>query len=78
MLREISLLAKTPIKEIEQNENGIAFSKYEIEEAFKLIKDKKNAPEIVDAIELKMIPFYHDLAVKNATTEEVDLNHIQK
>lgn len=78
MLREISLLAKTPIKEIEQNENGTAFSKYEIEEAFKLIKDKKNAPEIVDAIELKMIPFYHDLAVKNATTEEVDLNHIQK
>lgn len=78
MLREISLLAKTPIKEIEQNENGTAFSKYEIEEAFKLIKDKKNAPEIIDAIELKMIPFYHDLAVKNATTEEVDLNHIQK
>jgi hypothetical protein len=78
MQREVSALAKTPSKEIDQNEYGAAFSKNEIEETFKFIKDKKSDADIIEAIELKMIPFYHDLALKNAKTEEVDLNYIQK
>lgn len=78
MLREISALSKIPVNEIQQNQNIADFSKQEIEEAFKLIKDKKSDTEITNAIELKMIPFYHELAVKNAAIDEVDLKHIQK
>ena len=77
-MREMALLAKTPVKEIQQNENAAEFSKLYIEEAFKLIKDKKNAADIVDAIEIKIIPFYHDLAVKNTANDEIDLKYIQK
>ena len=78
MLREMSLISKTPAKEIQQNENVAEFSKQEIEEAFKLIKAKKNAVEIVDALEVKIIPFYHDLAVKKTANDEIDLKYIQK
>ncbi|MGO4773741.1 hypothetical protein ACEN2I_18970 [Flavobacterium sp. W22_SRS_FK3] len=78
MLREMAVVAKTPAKEIQQNENVAAFSKQEVEEAFKLIKAKKNAAEIVDALEVKIIPFYHDLAIKNAANDEIDLKYIQK
>lgn len=78
MMREMALLAKTPVKEIQQNENAAEFSKLYIEEAFKLIKDKKNAADIVDAIEVEIIPFYHALAVKNTANDEVDLKYIQK
>jgi len=78
MMKEISTLAKIPATEIQKNQYAADFSKQEIEEVFKLIKDKKASTEIVDTIELKMIPFYHDLAIKYATTEELDLKHIQK
>ena len=78
MLREISTLAKIPATEVQQNQNVAELSKHEIQEAFKLIKEKKSATEITDAIELKMIPFYHELAVKNASIDEIDLTHIQK
>ncbi|MCC9063562.1 hypothetical protein [Flavobacterium piscisymbiosum] len=78
MLKEIAAAAKTPVKEIQQNENAAQFSTQEIEEAFKLIKNKKSETEIVDTIEVKIIPFYHDLAVKNSTNDEIDLKYIQK
>jgi hypothetical protein len=78
MMKEISALAKIPATEIQKNQNVADFSKQEIEEAFKLIKDKKASTEIIDAIEIKMIPFYHDLAVKNATIDELELKHVQK
>jgi hypothetical protein len=78
MLKEILALTKIPATQIQQNQNIADFSKEEIEEAFKLIKDKKSATEITAAIELKMIPFYHELAVKNATIDAIDLKHIQK
>lgn len=78
MMKEISALAKTATTEIQKNQYAADFSKQEIEEVFKLIKDKKPTTEIVEALELKMIPFYHDLAIKNAMTEELDLKHIQK
>ncbi|OMQ13415.1 hypothetical protein [[Flexibacter] sp. ATCC 35103] len=78
MLKEISALIKIPATEIQQNQYITDFNKQEIEEAFKLIKDKKTATEITDAIELKMIPFYHELAIENATIDEIDLKHIQK
>nr|WP_315223414.1 hypothetical protein [uncultured Flavobacterium sp.] len=78
MYREISALSKIPSSEIPQNQYAANFSIQEIEEAFKLIKDKKSATEIVDILEVKMIPFYHDLAVKNATIDDIDLKHIQK
>ncbi|WP_417940286.1 hypothetical protein [Flavobacterium sp. RS13.1] len=78
MLREMAVLSKIPANEIQQNENAAEFSRQNIEAVFKLIKDKKNATEIVDAIETKMIPFYHDLAVKNASNDEIDLKYIPK
>ncbi|MBP4137972.1 TonB-dependent receptor [Flavobacterium geliluteum] len=78
MYREISALSKITSSEIQQNQYAANFSIQEIEEAFKLIKDKKSATEIVDILEVKMIPFYHDLAVKNATIDDIDLKHIQK
>ena len=78
MLKQISAAAKTSAKEIQQNENAAQFSTQEIEEAFKLIKNKKSETEIVDAIEVKIIPFYHDLAVKNSINDEIDLKYIQK
>lgn len=78
MLREMAVLARIPSKEIQQNENAAEFSKQNIAAIFKLIKDKENATEIVDAIEIKMIPFYHDLSVKNASNDEIDLKYIQK
>jgi hypothetical protein len=78
MLREMAVLSKIPSNEMQQNENAAEFSKQNIEDIFKLIKEKKNAAEIVEAIELKIIPFYHDLAVKNASNDEIDLKYIQK
>jgi hypothetical protein len=78
MLREMAILSKIPSNEMQQNENAAEFNKQNIEAIFKLIKEKKNAAEIVDAIELKIIPFYHDLAVKNASNDEIDLKYIQK
>ncbi|MBS7253179.1 hypothetical protein [Flavobacterium branchiicola] len=77
MFKEIEKLAKTSTSEIQQNQYAADFNKEEIEEAFKLIKSKKTAAEITESIEVKMIPFYHDLAVKNAANDEVELKHIQ-
>ncbi|WP_374172358.1 hypothetical protein [Flavobacterium tructae] len=78
MLKEISALTKLPAAEIQQNPAAVVFSAEEMVEAFKSIKEKKSGPEIIAAIEVKMIPFYHDLALKNANIDEIDLNHIQK
>jgi hypothetical protein len=78
MLKEISALTKLPAAEIQQNPAAVVFSAEEMEEAFKSIKEKKSGSEIIAAIEVKMIPFYHDLALKNANIDEIDLNHIQK
>jgi len=78
MLKEIGALAKVPTSQIQQNQYAADFTKQEIGEAFQLINNKKAATEITDAIELKMIPFYHELAVKNAVNDEIELKHIQK
>jgi hypothetical protein len=78
MLKEISALTKLPAAEIQQNPAAVVFSAEEMVEAFKSIKEKKSGSEIIAAIEVKMIPFYHDLALKNANIDEIDLNHIQK
>lgn len=78
MLKEIAVAAKTPAKEIQQNENAAKFSEQAVGDIFKLIKEKKNAAEIVSAIETKAIPFYHELAIKNASNDEIDLKYIQK
>jgi hypothetical protein len=78
MLKEIGALAKIPSSEIQQNQYASDFTKQEIGEAFTLIKSKKATAEIAEAIELKMIPFYHELAVKNAANDEIELKHIQK
>ena len=78
MLKEIGALAKVPTSQIQQNQYAADFTKQEIGEAFQLINNKKAATEITDAIQLKMIPFYHELAVKNAVNDEIELKHIQK
>ncbi|MCD0469151.1 hypothetical protein [Flavobacterium sp. JAS] len=78
MLKEIGALAKVPAAQIQQNQYAADFTKQEIGEAFQLINSKKASTEIADAIELKMIPFYHELAVKNAANDEIELKYIQK
>ena len=78
MFKEIGALAKVPAAEIQQNQYASDFTKQEIGEAFQLINNKKASTEITDAIELKMIPFYHELAVKNAVNDEIELKYIQK
>lgn len=78
MLKEIGILAKMPISEIQKNQYGSDFTKTEIDEVFKLIKNRKTTAEIEETIEVKLIPFYHELAIKNAVNDEVELKHIQK
>ncbi|RKR08307.1 hypothetical protein C8C83_5545 [Flavobacterium sp. 90] len=78
MLKEIGALAKVPASQIQQNQYASDFIKQEIGEAFQLINSKKASTEITDAIELKMIPFYHELALKNAVNDEIELKYIQK
>lgn len=78
MQTEFSKLSKADAKEIEQNKYLLSYNKKEIEEAYKLITNKKPDTEIIAQLEQKLIPFYHELAVANGMNEEVELKYIQK
>lgn len=77
MLNEISMLANTPADEMHQNENLSNFNTQELDHFFKMMKDKKTDTEIIEELKIKLIPFYHDLAIKNGKDDEVEFKYLK-
>jgi hypothetical protein len=77
MLNEISVLANTPVDEIPKNENLSRFNSQELNQFFKMMKDKKTDAEVVEELKIKLIPFYHDLALKNVKDDEVEFKYLK-
>jgi hypothetical protein len=64
MLQEFATIAKTPIKELSQNQNTTDFGKQAIEKMYKTLSSKKPDAEISMELEQEIIPFFHQLAIK--------------
>ncbi|WP_374175267.1 hypothetical protein [Flavobacterium tructae] len=77
MMNEISILANTPADEIHENENLSSFNKQELSHFFKMMKDKKTDIEIIEELKIKLIPFYHDLAMKSVKDDEVQFKYLK-
>ncbi|MDW8850029.1 hypothetical protein SD960_08000 [Flavobacterium sp. MMLR14_040] len=77
MINEISILANTPAAEIHQNENLSNFNKQELNQFFKMMKEKKTDTEVIEELKIKLIPFYHDLAIKNVKDDEVEFKYLK-
>ncbi|WP_196239565.1 porin family protein [Flavobacterium cheongpyeongense] len=77
MLNEISILANISADEMHQNENLSNFNKQELSHFFKMMKDKKTDTEIIEELKIKLIPFYHDLAIKNGKDAEVEFKYLK-
>lgn len=77
MLNEISILDNTSADEIHKNENLSSFNKQELGHFFKMMKDKKTDTEVIEELKIKLIPFYHDLALKNVKDDEVEFKHLK-
>ncbi|WP_286968492.1 hypothetical protein [Flavobacterium sp. UBA4854] len=77
MYNEMGILSNTPVDQIHQNENLSAFNKEELGDFFKMMKEKKTEAAIIEEIKIKLIPFYHDLALKNVKDDEVDFKFIK-
>lgn len=77
MINEISILANTPAAEIHQNENLSNFNKQELNQFFKMMKEKKTDTEVIEELKIKLIPFYHDLALKNVKDDEVEFKYLK-
>ena len=77
MMKEISILANTPADEIHKNENLSNFNKQELSHFFKMMKEKKTDTEVVEELKIKLIPFYHDLALKNVKDDEVEFKYLK-
>ncbi|MCV9926828.1 hypothetical protein OIU83_04165 [Flavobacterium sp. LS1R49] len=75
MLREFSNLAKIPATQLLANETIAGFSKQEVDTIFDMIANKKPDIEIIEGLEEKIIPFYHQLAVKKAVNDEIELKY---
>jgi hypothetical protein len=76
MLNEVSILANTPVDEIPKNENLARFNNQELNHFFKIMKEKKTDEEVVEELKIKLIPFYHDLALKNVKDDEVEFKYL--
>ena len=77
MLNEISILANTSADEMHQNENLSNFNKQELSHFFKMMKDKKTDTEVIEELKIKLIPFYHDLAIKNGKDDEIEFKYLK-
>jgi hypothetical protein len=77
MINEITILSNTPVDQIHQNENLSVFNKEELGHFFKMMKEKKTETETIEEIKIKLIPFYHDLALKNVKDDEVDFKFLK-
>jgi hypothetical protein len=78
MLREFSILAKMKVAELQVNETVLNFSKQQGDTFFDLIANKKLDVKISEALEEKIIPFYHQLAVENTMNDPIELKYISK
>ncbi|KQB40392.1 hypothetical protein [Flavobacterium aquidurense] len=77
MIKEISTLANTPADEIHKNENLSSFNKEELSHFFKMMKEKKTDAAVIEELKIKLIPFYHDLAIKNVKDDEVEFKYLK-
>ncbi|MBS7233045.1 hypothetical protein KHA90_18645 [Flavobacterium psychroterrae] len=77
MINEISILANTSADEIHKNENFSNFNNQELSHFFKMMKDKKTDAEIVEELKIKLIPYYHDLALKSVKDDEVEFKYLK-
>ncbi|WP_264529068.1 hypothetical protein [Flavobacterium sp. N502540] len=77
MINEISILASTSADEVHQNQNLSSFNKQELSHFFKMMKEKKAEVEIIEELKIKLIPFYHDLALKNVKDDEIEFKHLK-
>lgn len=77
MLNEISILANIAVEEMDKNENLHNFNQGVLNYFFKMMKDKKSDKEVTEELKLKLIPFYHDLAIKNAKDDEVEFKYLK-
>nr|WP_294931191.1 hypothetical protein [uncultured Flavobacterium sp.] len=77
MINEISLLANTPAAEIHQNENLSNFNKQQLNQFFKMMKEKKTDAAVIEELKIKLIPFYHDLANKNVKEDVVEFKYLK-
>ena len=78
MLREFTILAKTPVIDLQSNERIANFSKQQADVFFESIANKKPDAKISEGLEEKIIPFYHQLAVENAMDDPIELKYISK
>ncbi|MBP4137457.1 hypothetical protein [Flavobacterium geliluteum] len=70
-------MANTPADEIHKNENLSNFNNQELNHFFKMMKDKKSDIEIIEELKIKLIPFYHELAIKNVKDDEVEFKYLK-
>lgn len=77
MLNEISILANTSADEMHQNENLSNFNKEELNHFFKMMKEKKTDTQVIEELKIKLILFYHDLAIKNVKDDEVEFKYLK-
>jgi hypothetical protein len=77
MLNEVTGLVNATVDEIHQNENLSIFTKQELSHCFKMMKENKSAIAIIAALKMKLIPFYHELAIKSVNDDEVEFNYLK-
>ena len=77
MLNEISILANTSADEMHQDENLSNFNKEELNHFFKMMKEKKTDTQVIEELKIKLILFYHDLAIKNVKDDEVEFKYLK-
>ncbi|CAA9196000.1 hypothetical protein [Flavobacterium collinsii] len=77
IINEISILANVSADEIHQNENLSNFNKNELGYFFKMMKQKKTDGEIIEELKIKLIPFYHNLALKYVKDNEVEFRYLK-
>jgi hypothetical protein len=78
ILNQFSTLAKTPPKELLQNDYLATFAVQEIDASFKLLSTQKSTTEIVSKLEQKLVPYYYELALKKSKNDPVELKYISK
>lgn len=77
MLNEVTGLVNATVDEIHRNENLSIFNKQELSHFFKMMKENKSAIAIIASLKMKLIPFYHELAIKSVNGDEVEFNYLK-
>jgi hypothetical protein len=77
MRNEISIVSYTSADKIHQNENLSNFNEQELSHFFKMMEDKKGDTEVIKELKIKLIPYYHDLAIKNSTDDGIEFKYLR-